>query len=180
MAPNSTRNWIAINAVQTIQPKQKIETKNMTTLHLKKSIDRSPLRFGFLLTSLALAWFALLPTMQAQLPSPTPDGGYPGQNTAEGNGALSSVQINTSNNTGTGNTANGYQALFSNTSGGLNTATGAFALFSNTTGDNNTANGVSALLRNTIGSDNTAIGTEALASNTTGLYNTALGVDALF
>ena len=76
MVSGSTRNWIAVNAVQ-----QSSLNKNMTTLHFKKSIGRSPLRRGFLLIALALAWFALSPTPRAV--NPPPDGGYPNQNTAE-------------------------------------------------------------------------------------------------
>ena len=53
----------------------------MTTLHSGKSIGRSSLRLGFLLT-FALACFVLLPTVRAVMPPP--DGGYPNQNTAEG------------------------------------------------------------------------------------------------
>jgi len=51
-------------------PQQKIKTNNMTTLHLRTSIGRSPLRLALLLIplALALAWFALSPTAQAQLP----------------------------------------------------------------------------------------------------------------
>src|SRR5205823_8361741 len=67
----------------------KMKTKNMTTLHLGKSVNRSPLRRGFtvVLLALALALFAPSRTAQAQLPSPSPDGGYPNGNTAEGDGA---------------------------------------------------------------------------------------------
>ena len=168
----------------------------MTTLHPKKSINRSSLRYGYLLIPLVLACFALVPTARAQLPSPAPDGGYPGNNTAEGDGALSSVQINAafgngidntaigfdalfSNTTGGSNTATGREALFSSTTGFNNTATGDFALHSNTTGGRNTATGVSALVFNTNGSDNTATGLAALESNTTGTQNTATGVGAL-
>ena len=42
-----------------------MKTKNMTTLHLTKSIGRQPLRRGILLVPLALAWFALSPTASA-------------------------------------------------------------------------------------------------------------------
>ena len=94
----------------------------MTTLHLRKSIGRSPLRLGFLLIRLALAWFALSPTAQAV--TPAPDGGYPSRNTAEGTNALFSLT------TGSSNTAIGFHALYSNTTGSHNTATGADALFS--------------------------------------------------
>src|SRR5215471_11322036 len=102
-----------------------MKTRNMTILHLRKSIGRSPLELGFLLIGLALAWFALSPPAQAV--TPPPDGGYPGFNTAEGTDALFS------RTTGGSNTALGYRALFSLTSGNNNTATGANALFSLTT-----------------------------------------------
>jgi hypothetical protein len=135
-----------------------------------------------------VACFALSPTAQAV--SPPPDGGYPGQNTAEGDNALFSLTFgnnNTalgfealfSNTTGGFNAATGYQALHSNTSGSDNTATGIEALFSNTTGISNTATGAGALLSNTVGTFNTATGDTALLSNTTGNNNTATGVQAL-
>ena len=147
----------------------------MTTLHLGKSINRSPLRRGFtvVLLALALALFAPSRTAQAQLPSPSPDGGYPNGNTAEGDGALSSVT------TGFSNTANGFSALFSNTTGVENTANGFEALYSNTTGSDNTANGTRALYSNT-GANNTANGASALFFNTTGGRNTANGSAALY
>jgi hypothetical protein len=53
---------------------------NMTTLHLRKSIGRSPLRLAFLLITLTLCCFAL--SAMAQWVSPAPDGGYAGGNTA--------------------------------------------------------------------------------------------------
>jgi len=178
----------------------------MTTLHLKKSIDRSHLRRGFLLIVLAFGCFALSPTVRAV--DPPPDGGYPNQNTAEGDNALFNLTSGTSNTatgyqalfsnrTGSGNVANGVRALFSNINGNDNTAVGIDALFSNTTGDNNTATGNStlgsnrtgnnntatgfaALAVNSTGNDNTATGGRALNSNGTGRSNTATGVDALF
>jgi hypothetical protein len=149
------------------------------------------MRLGLLLIPLVLACFALLPMAQAQLPPPTPDGGYPGGNTAEGDGALFSLTTglyNTaigfnalfSNTTGGFNTANGLQALVTNTTGGFNTANGAVALNNNTTGNENTANGFEALSNNTTGSANTATGWSALLSNATGSANTAIGNTALF
>jgi trimeric autotransporter adhesin len=176
-----------------------MKTKNMTTLHLRKSIGRSPLRLGFLLIglALALAWFALSPPAQAV--TPPPDGGYPGFNTAEGTNALNS-QTTGSGNTATGfsalfslttatnNTATGANALFSlrtnSTAGTSNTATGVNALFSNTTiagetGFNNTATGANAMQDTTTGSNNTATGANALHDNTTGYGNTAMGASAL-
>jgi Chaperone of endosialidase len=143
-----------------------------TTLHLRKSIGRSPLRLGFLLMPLALTCFALSPSSRAV--TPAPDGGYLGENTAEGTNALFSLT------TGFDNTATGFQALFSNTTGNDNTANGVNALVSNTTGFDNTATGAAALYSNTIGSANTANGYESLYSNTTGIDNTANGVFALF
>jgi len=160
----------------------------MTTQFIRNSIDRSPLRLGlprvqpiwiirgFLLIPLALAWFALAPTARAV--SPARDGGYPGDNTAEGTDALLGLT------TGIDDTANGVDALWKNTKGSFNTATGANALQANTTGSQNTATGVDALLANTIGTNNTATGTDALFSNKTingvsGGSNTATGYSAL-
>jgi Chaperone of endosialidase len=167
----------------------------MKTLHLRKSSGRAPFWRAVSL-SIALAWFALSPA-QAQLPSPTPDGGYyPNLNTAEGTNALFSVTIgggNTaigfsalfSNTTGSNNTANGSQALGFNKTGSNNTATGAFAMFSGgenvqpVTGGSNTATGFQALFQNNEGNDNTATGANALVLNTTGTGNTASGFEAL-
>src|SRR5207237_577820 len=122
-----------------------------TTLSAGDSISRSPLRYGLFLIPLALAWFALSPTAQAQL-SPAPDGGYPNDNTAEGT-----------------------DALFSITTGPNNTAIGYFALFSNTTGNSNTANGYDTLLNNTTGIGNIALGNFAGANLTTGDQNIDIG-----
>jgi hypothetical protein len=146
--------------------------KTITPL-ARDSISRSPLRYGLFLIPLVLAAFAGLPIAQAQL-SPPPDGGYPGNNTAEGTDALFSLT------TGTDNTAIGFDALFSNTTGSENTATGSDALLSNTTGIRNAANGFAALESNTTGVRNTATGRAALANNTTGNDNTGDGHDALF
>jgi Chaperone of endosialidase len=143
---------------------------------------------------------------KAQALSPAPDGGYPGQNTAEGQSALlhlaggtyntalgwASLGFNVTgnyntgvgaatllNNTASENTATGAGALLSNIVGEENTANGAFALFSNTEGDFNTANGSFALFGNSTGERNTATGNSALYSNTTGNFNTATGNAAL-
>jgi len=141
------------------------------------------------LTSLfAAAFFAVAPTVRAV--DPPPDGGYPGQNTAEGEDALFSLT------TGADNTALGFHALFSNTifsqntavgsealassSASFNTAVGFKALYSNTTANFNTAIGDGALWYNTVGNDNTATGFSALLHNTRGQFNTATGVEALF
>jgi len=149
-----------------------------------------------LLSLTAFAYFALAPTSPAQLPSPSPDGGYPNFNTAEGDGALASFTTggqNTaigfnalnSNNTGEDNTAVGFEALELNTNGKQNTAIGFNALARNATigdisGNFNTAVGEGALFENTTGYNNTATGNEALVANTTGDKNTATGYEALF
>jgi hypothetical protein len=178
--------------VHTVQQSnfKKMKPKNMTTPRLKKSIGRSSSRLALLLIPLVFACFALSPMAQAV--SPPPDGGYPGQNTAEGDNALFSL----SPTDGAFNTAIGWVSLFSNTTGSLNTGVGAGTLWANTTADNNTAvgagalalnttgegntaNGALALLQNTVGKGNTAIGAAALLFNTTGQGNTALGARAL-
>jgi hypothetical protein len=140
---------------------------------MTNSTNRSRLRYGLFVIPLVFAAFALSPTTQAQL-SPPPDGGYAGDNTAEGTDALFSLT------TGTENTAIGFDALTSNTTGDSNTATGSIALESNTTGIRNTADGFAALNSNTTGERNTATGRAALTFNTTGNNNTADGHDALF
>src|SRR5437764_1369172 len=155
----------------TIQPQQKMKTKDMTTLRLRKLIGPATAGHGFVLIPLALVCFALSPLARAV--SPAPDGGYPGANTAEGTDALFSLT------TCVANTAIGFDALFSNTTGRNNTANGIAALRSNTSGTDNTANGGAALLSNTSGDANTANGVSALFSNLTGSNNTANGFRAL-
>jgi hypothetical protein len=90
-----------------------------------------------LLIPLGLAWFGLLPRAQAVVPAP--DGGYPGNNTAEG-----------------------INALFSLTTGFNNTAVGANALLKTTTGSYNAGFGSRALENNIHGNFNMAVGTQAL------------------
>jgi trimeric autotransporter adhesin len=171
------RNWIAVHAVQQSNPNKK--RKNMTTLHLRKSIGRSPLprrnftKGGSLVTVLLLALCCFAPCSVLQAVTPAPDGGYSGFNTAEGTDALYSLT------TGSENTAIGYDALYYDTIGAQNTAIGLDALFRNTSGNYNTANGLQALYHNTIGSRNTATGMDALFYNTTGVDNTAIGLNAL-
>jgi hypothetical protein len=159
-----------------------------------------------LLILFALGCFALCSAPKAFGVVPQPDGGYPGGNTAEGQGALYSVTTGTFNtavgifslrsnsegqfntgvgagallaNTGEQNTATGAGALLSNAAGFGNTANGAFALFSNTNGPSNTATGLYALFANTTGANNVAVGNSSLEDNTTGTFNTALGFTAL-
>jgi hypothetical protein len=134
-------------------------------IQLKKSA--APLFvIAFLVT-----WFALSPRAQAVVPPP--DGGYPGGNTAEGDGALQDLTI------GVVNTAVGFNALFSNTNGNSNTAVGADALLFNISGSLNTAIGTQALINNIRGNFNTATGVNALFANDTGRNNTATGFQTL-
>jgi hypothetical protein len=110
----------------TTQPQQKRKIENMTTLQLRNSVNRSPLRRCFFLIPLVLACFALPRVVVAA------DGGLAGGNTAEGDNALNSLT------SGTANTAMGNSALLSDTRGFANTALGFEALQSNVTGFNNT------------------------------------------
>src|SRR5437870_116793 len=170
MVPGSTRNWIAVNAVQQSSLNKKMKAKNMTTPSIRNSISRPPLRRGFLLVplALALAWLVFSPTAQADCKEGCD---LSNGNTFLGNNAL------VSNTTGIDNTAIGEFALFKNTTGVFNTANGNTALYPNTTGGNNTATGVDALASNTTGSSNTANGAEALLDNT-GSNNIGLGSNA--
>ncbi len=143
-----------------------------TALAISNPINHSLLRCALILIPFVLMCVALLP--RARAVTPAPDGGYPGFNTAEGDGALQSLT------SGASNTAIGFDALFSNITGSNNTATGIGALGSNTDGSDNTANGVSALFLNTAGIRNTALGFEALFVNRNGFENAATGWRALF
>ena len=174
-------------------------------LRLRDSVARRYCETVFMQILFLLVCFGLSPTLRGV--TPTPDGGYPGGNTAEGGtGALFRLTTGSNNtalgsqalynvtngvqNTATGaqalkdnrashNTADGFQALSRNSDGTENTATGWRALFQNTAGDFNTADGSGALYKNTGGSDNTAAGYQALYSNGTGSNNTAVGSAAL-
>jgi len=139
----------------------------MENSQLTKSVNRSLWRRGFLLLSLVFGCFALSPIAQAV--TPAPDGGYTGNNTAEGTQALQSLVSGATDNTGLG-----FQALFHATDSIQNTATGSQALF-NSIGDFNVAMGYQAALNNTLGDSNTAVGFQALMRNTTGDNNIAVG-----
>jgi Chaperone of endosialidase len=150
------------------------------TIQLKQTT--SVFLVALLLTCFAIPWIA-------QAVVPAPDGGYPGDNTAEGNNALFNLT------SGINNTAVGAGALHDNTTGGYNVAIGSRALFNNTTGSFNMAVGTQALTNNTAsynlaigyrvgfmnttGNHLTGIGAGALLSNTSGSFNTAIGADAL-
>jgi Chaperone of endosialidase len=149
-----------------------MKPKNIPTLRLIKSIGRSSSRLALLLIPLVFVCFALSPMAQAG--GPPPDGGYPGQNTAEGDNAL----FNLSPTDGGFNTAIGWSSLFANTTGSFNTGVGAGTLSANTS-DNCTAVGAGALTLNTNGEDNCAVGAFALLRNTTGHGNVAIGFAAL-
>src|SRR6266566_1394233 len=150
-----------------------MKTTIPSTRHsMSSSVMRSITSHYLLLTVLLLAIGSFALAQRAQAVSPTPDGGYPGGNTAEGQSALFSLT------TGGFNTAAGFLSLRSDATGGFNTAIGAGALLANTA-DENTATGAGALLSNTTGSGNTANGAFALFSST-GSYNTAVGVQALY
>ena len=139
--------------------------------------------------------------------SPAPDGGYPGNNTAEGTSALFSLSSGIDNSGPSVPSAlpqydrqfqhgrkvpgallptppaprtrpTGVNALALNTTADFNTAQGVNALFYNTTGAQNTATGVLALFPIRPAAP-TATGFEALSSNTTGPFNTAMGSGAL-
>lgn len=157
---------------------------------------------------IGLASSAFLPAAQAVL-DPPPDGGYPGYNTAEGDGALFNLGAGASANTAVGfsalyndssdnNTAVGWKALTSDTmgsdntavgsaasdniNGSQNTAVGSSALFGgiNAAASNNTAVGFQSLYSISTGYGNVANGWQALYSNRTGIYNTATGAEALY
>jgi hypothetical protein len=135
---------------------------------------RKNLRHGLFLIPLVLALAALALVPAARALRPSPDGGYPNETTAEGDGVLFSLT------TGEGNTALGSNALHANTTGSQNTATGCNALRFHITGDHNTATGRAALVFNADGEGNTATGRAAMGNGTTGSENTATGWQALF
>src|SRR5260370_41688689 len=99
-------------------------------LPLKDSMNPSPVRLAFLVTLFVLACFPLSPQALATCQ----ENCLTNYNTSLGEDALL-------NNTGSWNTAVGFDALFNNTTGNFNTANGEFTLYNNTVGSWNTAIG---------------------------------------
>src|SRR4029453_8412264 len=171
--------YVITQVSSTIQPQQKMKTKNMKTLNLKNSISRSPWRGSFLLIPLLMAGFALLPMAQAETISeaetisPLAGAELPGFNTELGFNALDNLGA------GIFNSGFGAFALEDTTSGSHNTALGGQALRNNTLGSYNTAVGENALVFNIDGVQNMALGQGALANNLHGDNNTAMGFQAL-
>jgi len=97
------------------QQKNKHDRVTQEKTHLIYSLIRLKM-----LASCVLLSLAFLPRVQAVLPAP--DGGYPGNNTAEGSAALFNLF------SGVGNTAVGRQALFFDVTGSYNTAIGFASL----------------------------------------------------
>jgi len=120
-----------------------------------------------------LLFFGLSSAAQVLPPPPPSDGGYPGDNTAEGENALFSLTG------GTFNTAVGLFSLRTNTEGNLNTGVGAGTILANT-GLQNPAIGAGAVFRNTSGSGNVANGSLTVFNNVLGNGNTASSQSALF
>jgi hypothetical protein len=152
------------------KPKQNMDREKRKT-HLMYSLIRLKT-----LASCVLVCIAFLPQMHAApnaLPSPSPDGCYPGFTTAEGCNALFSLT------SGAGNTAVGWYSLYFNTTHSYSTGVGAGALVLNNA-DSNTAVGAAAMLLNTTGTENTATGVDAMVYNDTGDFNDAFGGFALF
>ena len=83
-------------------------------------------RTALILIALALLASLLFHPERHQAVSPPPDGGYPGGNTAEGQGALLNLT------SGTFNAAVGLFSLRAITEGNFNTAIGGAALLANT------------------------------------------------
>jgi hypothetical protein len=151
-----------------------MKTTNYTTASARDVSLNPGLRRAFLIILLPFVLLVLPPATLGV--SPAPDGGYGGQNTAEGTDALFS------RTTGIWNSAFGFQALHNDTTGSRNTAVGFEALFNTNSAYNtgeNVAVGTRALFNNTTGTGNIAIGTYALRDNTTGSNNIAIGNRAL-
>jgi uncharacterized coiled-coil protein SlyX len=161
-----------------------------------------------LLSLTILALVCIGASYPASAVQPPPDGGYPNNNTAEGDGALANdapgfdntgIGFNalmsvvspgggnvgvgshalSATTTGSANVAIGFQSLIANTTGGFNIALGVNAMVANITGSYNVAIGEEALQAHTAGGDNVAVGSGAMALGTSGSYNTAIGSTAM-
>ncbi|MFT5601687.1 MAG: hypothetical protein ACI9N1_001935 [Flavobacteriales bacterium] len=82
-------------------------------------------------------------------------------------------------NTGTQNSAIGYQSLFINSTGSRNTALGHSVLFNNSIGNDNIGIGYITMFDNLSGNENIALGSNTLRFNESGDANIGIGVDAL-
>ena len=136
-----------------------------TTSSNNVAIGRSALRYYNQAAQVAVGYEALAGNSTVALNTGT-------QNTAVG------FQAGSANTSGTSNTFVGYQAGLANTSGSENVALGVQALLANLTGTGNVALGQFTLAANTTGSNSTAVGQYALQNNTAG-GNSAFGATAL-
>ena len=89
--------------------------------------------------------------------------------------SIYTTDVSGTDDTASGNSAYGYQAMDAITTGDNNTAMGFDAMGANTTGAANVSVGKDALKANTTASYNIAVGFEAMAANTTGTRNLAIG-----
>ena len=194
MIPGSSRNWIAVNAVQQFSLKKK---QNMTTLRLIKSMGRKQNHIhrkkgentfmNSLLTSLsarllANAFGVALAKADHQLVAPKPSEG----------GSLFTIRrprLRAALRRLSGKRSELFIIVFGLINLALfgqvravslsDTFYGLSAGNNTTTGVSDSAFGFRALFNVTTGSDNTATGAGALESNTTGASNTANGAVAL-
>ena len=105
-----------------------------------------------------------------------------GLNVGRGGSSASSTAFGVNaliNNTGTDNTAIGYEALRSNTTGLQNTAVGVHALHENTIATDNTAIGHFSMSANVDGQFNTAVGLQSLMHDTDGSFNVSIGYQSM-
>ena len=149
-----------------------LQTLTSLNANLRNPMNPASSRRGSFLILLVIACFVLSPGAQAVEPA-APNTGFPGGNTADGDGALAGLTG------GFYNSAFGFLSLLSNADASFNTGVGAGVLLVNTANEN-TAIGAAALFSNTIGDQNTANGAFALFTNTEGIRNTAIGDRALF
>jgi len=96
---------------------------DLTTCVVRRNTVRSWCGdWGVLLTLLAfILCSAFSPIARGALPPPAPDGGYPGQNTAEGQQALKNLNYTPTSGNAQNNTAVGFEAMFATSTGSSNT-----------------------------------------------------------